>query len=132
MRTWIRAAGVALCAAAGAAAVQPAAAQDTRVFTLKTLLELCKSGDAGRQQACSGYVTGVRHTLGIFKNSMKDRLALCVPNTVSNKDFRDGFVAWAENNQAEFERSAVSGVIKSAFARYRCGATPPGEKPFEF
>jgi hypothetical protein len=132
MRRWFRRArGAALCAAAIAAA-QPAAAQETRVFTLKALMELCRANDATRQQACAGYVTGVRHTLGIFKNTLKDRLALCIPNTVNNKDFKDGFMAWAEKNPGEFERSAVSGVIKSAFARYRCGAAPGGEKPFEF
>jgi hypothetical protein len=106
-----------------------ASAQD-RVFTGKELVSLCKSGDAQRQSACSGFITGVRHTLDVFKNSLKDRVSYCIPRTVNNRDFRDGFVAWAERNPAELEHAAVRGVIKSALARYNCAGTAP--KPFEF
>ena len=128
MRSWHhRAAAAALSAIV---LTQPAAAQQNRVFTLKDLYELCKSIDAQRQSACSGYVTGVRHTLDTFKNTLKDRIAYCIPATVNNKDFKDGFVAWAEKNRGEFERAAVRAVVKSAFERYPCSGSPA--KPFEF
>src|SRR5262249_18626750 len=79
----------------------PAAAQD-RLFTVKELVGLCKSGEAQRQSACNGFITGVRHTLDVFKNSLKDRVAYCIPRTINNRDFRDGFLAWAERNPNEF------------------------------
>jgi hypothetical protein len=123
----IGAAGAALAAALAGA---PVAAQDGRVFTLKQLYEICRAGDASRQSACSGFVTGVRHTLDVFKNSLKDRLTVCIPATVDNRAFRDNFLAWAEKNPGEFGRSAVRGVIKSAFERYPCTRGPG--KPFEF
>lgn len=107
----------------------PATAQD-RVFTLKELVELCKSSEARRQSACSGFVTGVRHTLDVFKNSLKDRVAYCIPRTINNREFRDSFLAWAERNPGEHQYAAVRGVIKSALERYSCGKTAP--KPFEF
>jgi hypothetical protein len=120
---------VAVGAWLGLALAQPAAAQD-KVFTLKELVELCKSSEAQRQSACSGFVTGVRHTLDVFKNSLKDRVGYCIPRTVNNREFRDGFVAWAERNPNELQYAAVRGVIKSALERYSCGKTAP--KPFEF
>ena len=114
---------------AALALAQPALAQD-KVFTLKELYGLCKSSEAQNLSACSGFVTGVRHTLQIFKNSFKDRIGYCIPTTVDNREFRDGFVAWAEKNPREHEFAAVRGVIKSALERYPCGKTAP--KPFEF
>lgn len=122
----LRTAGAVLLATALAS---PAAAQD-KVFTVRELVGLCKSSDATRQSACSGFVTGVRHTLDVFKNSLKGRVAYCIPRTVNNRDFRDSFVAWAERNPGEAEHAAVRGVIKSALERYACGNTAP--KPFEF
>jgi hypothetical protein len=128
MRTWLHRAPGALLVALLLAG--PAAAQQNRVFTLKELYELCKSSEVPRQNACNGFVTGVRHTLDTFKNTLKDRITYCIPATVNNKDFKDGFIAWAEKNRGEFERSAVRGVIKSAFERYPCSGSP--QKPFEF
>ena len=122
----VRAAGGALAALALA---QPAPAQD-RVFRLNELVALCKSSDAQRKSACSGFVTGVRHTLDVFKNSLKNRVAYCIPRSVNNREFRDKFLAWAERNPGEHEHAAVRGVIKSALAQYSCGQTAP--KPFEF
>lgn len=111
------------------ALAQPAPGQE-KVFTLGELVVLCKSGDAQRQSACSGFITGVRHTLDIFKNSLKDRIGYCIPRTVNNREFRNGVVAWAERNPGEIRFAAVRGVIKSALEQYSCGKTAP--KPFEF
>ena len=129
MRTsFLRWAGAALL---GLAAAHPSAAQDQqRVFTLGELVALCKSGDAQRQSACSGFVTGVRHTLDVFKNSLKDRVTYCIPRTVNNRTFRNAVVAWADRNPAEHRFAAVRGVIKSALEQYACSGTAP--KPFEF
>ncbi len=118
-------------AALALAAARPISAQEQqRIFTLGELVALCKSGDAQRQSACSGFVTGVRHTLDVFKNSLKDRVAYCIPRTVNNRTFRDAVVAWADRNPAEHRFAAVRGVIKSALEQYSCGGTAP--KPFEF
>jgi hypothetical protein len=118
-----------VAAVAGLALASPAAAQG-KVFTLQELHALCTSSDAQRRSACEGFVAGVRQTLDVFKGSLKDRVRYCIPASVNNRDFKDGFVAWAERNRGEFERAAVRGVIKSAFDRYPCGNTAP--KPFEF
>ena len=113
------------------AAAQPSLGQDQqRVFTLGQLVALCKSGEAQRRSACSGFVTGVRHTLDVFKNSLKNRVAYCIPRNLNNRAFREGVLAWAERNPAEHRFSAVRGVIKSALEQYACAGTAP--KPFEF
>lgn len=118
-------------AALALAAVQPSFGQDQQgVFTLGQLVALCKSADAQRRSACSGFVTGVRHTLDIFKNSLKNRVAYCIPRNVNNRVFRESVMAWAERNPGELRFSAVRGVIKSALEQYACAGTAP--KPFEF
>lgn len=129
MRVWLQRTG--LAAFAVMAQGLPAEAQ-TKVFTLKELYTLCKSTDAQHQSACSGFITGVRHTLDIFKGSLKNRVSFnyCIPPAVSNRDFKDVVVAWTERNQGEVERAAVRGVIKSALEKYPCAGTPA--KPFEF
>jgi len=114
---------------AGLAAAEPAAAQN-KIFTLQELYTLCKSTDPQQLSACNGFVAGVRQTLDTFKASLKNRIAYCIPASVNNRDFKDGFVAWAERNRGEFERAAVRGVIRSVFDRYPCANTAP--KPFEF
>ena len=102
---------------------EPAAAQQNRVFALKDLYELCKSTDAQRQNTCNGFVAGVRHTLDLFKNSFKERISYCIPAQVTNAEFKDGFLAWAEKNRGDFERSAARGVARSALERYPCNKT---------
>ncbi len=115
----------------GLAAAQPLWAQEQqRVFTLGELVALCKSSEPQRQSACSGFVTGVRHTLDVFKNSLKDRVSYCIPRTLNNRAFRDSVVAWAERNPGEMRFAAVRGVIKSALEQHACSGTAP--KPFEF
>ena len=131
-RTALRRTGALLSAGAalvGMSVAEPAAAQN-RIFTLQELYTLCKATDPQRLSACNGFIAGVRHTLDTFKVSLKDRIGYCIPASVNNRDFKDGFVAWAERNRGEFERAAVRGVIKSAFDRYPCGNAPA--KPFEF
>jgi hypothetical protein len=123
---FLRAAGGMLAALALA---QPAPAQE-KVFTLKELVDLCKSSEAERQSACNGFITGVRHTLVVFKNSLKDRVNYCIPPAVNNREFRNGVMDWAGRNPNEHRYAAVRGVIKSAFERYPCGKSAP--KPFEF
>lgn len=127
MRVWLQRTGFA--AFAVMAQGLPAEAQ-TKVFTLKELYTLCKSTDAQHQSACSGFITGVRHTLDVFKASLKERVSYCIPAAVNNRDFKDMVVAWAERNQGEIERAAVRGVIKSALEKYPCAGSPA--KPFEF
>lgn len=107
----------------------PAAAQN-KVFTLQDLHGLCTSQDAQKQGACVGFVTGVRHTLDTFKASLKDRLRFCIPASVNNREFKDGFVAWAERNRDKFATAAVRAVISSAYERYPCAGSAP--KTFEF
>jgi hypothetical protein len=107
----------------------PAAAQN-KVFTLQELYSLCTSQDAQKQGACTGFITGVRHTLDTFKASLKDRLRYCIPATVNNREFKDGFVAWAERNREKFGNAAVRAVIASAHERYPCSGSTP--KTFEF
>jgi len=121
VRTWLhRTSGAALLALLLA---QPAAAQQNRVFTLKDLYELCKSTDAQRQSTCTGFVAGARHTLDLFKNSFKDRISYCIPAQVTNGQFKEAFLAWAEKNRGDFERSAARGVARSAIDRYPCNKT---------
>lgn len=118
-------------AALAIAVIHPTVAQEQqRLFTLGELVALCKSADSQRQSACSGFVTGVRHTLDVFKNSLKDRVTYCIPRTVNNRAFRDSVVAWADRNPGEHRYAAVRGVIKSALEQYACSGTAP--KPFEF
>jgi hypothetical protein len=107
----------------------PASAQN-KAFTLQELYGLCTSQDAQKQGACVGFVTGVRHTLDTFKASLKDRVRYCIPATVNNRDFKDGFVAWAARNRDKFETPAVRAVISSAYERYPCTGNTP--KTFEF
>ena len=120
----------ALAAALAGLALAPPAVAQGKIFTLQELHALCTSTDAQRRSACEGFVAGVRQTLDVFKGSLKERVRYCIPASVSNRDFKDGFVAWAERNRGEFERAAVRAVIKSAFERYPCGNAPA--KPFEF
>jgi hypothetical protein len=126
MHNWLRYAPGGLFA--GLLLVQPVAAQQSRVFTLKDLYEICKSSDAQRQGTCTGFVGGVRHTLDLFKNSFKDRIHICIPAQVTNAEFKEGFLTWAERNRGDFARSAARGVARSAIDRYPCAK--PG-KQFE-
>lgn len=106
------------------------ASAQNKVFTLQELYGLCTSPDPQKQGACVGFVTGVRHTLDTFKASLKDRVRYCIPATVNNREFKDGFVAWAERHRDKFAVAAVRAVIASAHDRYPCPGSAP--RTFEF
>lgn len=121
MANWLRC----LSRAFALVALASSAQAQNRVFTLHDLYGLCTSGDAQKQGACTGFVTGVRHTLDTFKASLKDRVRYCIPPHVNNRAFKDGFVAWAERNRSKFRMAAVRAVISSVYERFPCGASAP-------
>lgn len=112
-----------------AALPAPPAGAQTR-FTVQQLREMCVSADVPRQNACGAYIAGVRQTLDVFKVSLKDRVAYCIPASVTNRQVKDSFVAWAERNAAAATRSAISGVIRSVQEAYGC--RKPGGETLEF
>ena len=75
MRVSFIAASAFLAVVAGFAT--PAAAQSR--LTVEALREMCASPDPQRKSTCNAQVAGVRHTLDVFKNSLKQRLNYCIP-----------------------------------------------------
>jgi len=124
MRVSFIAASAFLAVAAGFA--PPAAAQSR--LTVEALREMCASPDPQRKSTCNAYVAGVRHTLDVFKNSLKQRLNYCIPPRVSTLEVRDAFLRWAGANPAAQGQAAVAGIIRTVHEAYPCRK---GE-PFEF
>jgi len=107
--------------------VQPATAQSR--FTAQQLRDLCNSAEVSRQNACNAYISGVRQTMDVFKNSLKDRLRYCIPPATTNREVKEKFLEWVGRNTAETQ-SAVSGVMRSIQEAYSC--RKPGGERLEF
>jgi hypothetical protein len=89
-------------------------------FTVQQLYDLCVSADVQRQRLCDGYVAGVRHTLEILSNTLKQRFGYCIPPQVSNREIKAKFLDWTKANRNELDRAAVRGVVHSIFRAYPC------------
>ena len=123
MRVTCVIASVCLIATAGFAGAAAAQAR----LTVQQLREMCAATEPQRQSTCNAYVAGVRHTLDVFKNSLKQRLNYCIPPTVTNIEIRDAFVRWAEANPTAAAQAAVGGIIRTVHSVYPCKKGEPVE-----
>ena len=98
--------------------VAPAVAQAP--FTVQRLQEICASPEVPRQNVCSAYLAGVRQTMDVFKNSLKQRVGYCIPQKATTGDIRTSFLAWASKNPASTNRAAIAGVMRSIQEAYSC------------
>jgi hypothetical protein len=92
-------------------------------ITNQELLKSCKDGSEARQNFCYGFVISAANAAQFYRNIVDtegEYIDICFPNTVSNKDMVDLYIAWAEKNTEASEGPAFIGVSTSFSTKYSC------------
>ncbi len=92
-------------------------------ITNQELLKSCKDGSETRQNFCYGFIISAANAAQFYRNIVDTEGAyidICFPDTASNKDLVDLYIAWAEKNTEAFDGPAFVGVSTSFSTKYSC------------
>ena len=94
-------------------------------ITNQELLKACKDNSAPSQNFCYGFIISTANAAQFYRNitDLQDEyLDICFPESISNKEMVDLYVAWVEKNPTVLDSPAFMGVSSSFSTKYSCKA----------
>lgn len=101
-------------------------------ITNEELLKACNDTASGPHNFCYGFIISAANAAQFYRNIMdaeEGYLDICFPDTISNKEIVDIYVAWAKKNLALAKNPAFIGVSSSFSTKYSCNPNKEKKKP---
>ncbi len=100
--------------------------------TNKGLIQACQSSRMEDKNFCFGFVMGVAGGAQYYRNLVDANdtyMDICFPETLTNQQITEVYLAWIKDNPALINDSAFVGVTTALSIKFSCPATDP--KPSE-
>src|SRR5438093_13428025 len=92
-------------------------------ITNQELLKACKDKSPSSQNFCYEVIISAANSTQFYRNIVDiedEYLDICFPDTISNKELVDLYIAWAEKNLSVGAGPAFVGVSSSFSTKYSC------------
>lgn len=106
--------------------------QATTETTNKGLIQACQSNRTEDKNFCYGFMMGVAGGAQYYRNLVDANdtyMDICFPETLTNQQITEVYLAWIKDNPALINDSAFVGVTTALSIKFSCPTTDP--KPSE-